>query len=239
MKIFPAIDIKDNKCVRLTQGDFNKSKIYGDDPYEVALTWEKEGAEFIHLVDLNGASDDEFTNKDIIKKIIKKIEIPIQVGGGIRSKERIRELLEIGVNRVILGTVAIEQKDLVKELINKYGEKISVSIDAKNGKVATRGWKFISEVDSISLCKELEKMGVQNIIYTDISRDGMLTGPNFDIYKEILKNTKVNLIASGGISSLEDIKILKEIGVYGAIIGKALYERKVDLKEVIKCSQKE
>lgn len=235
MIIFPAIDIKDNKCVRLRQGDFDKVKVYSDNPYEMAIKWAEEGASFIHLVDLNGANDEGFTNKKAIENIIKNVNLPIQVGGGIRNENRVKELLEIGVNRVILGTVAVEEKDLLKELVDKYGDKIVVSIDAKNGKVATRGWKTVSKVNAINLCKELEKTGVKTIVYTDISRDGMLIGPNFDAYENILKVSNLNLIASGGISNIEDIKKLKELGVYGAIVGKALYEKRIELREAIKC----
>lgn len=239
MIIFPAIDIKDNKCVRLTQGDFDQVKIYSNDPYEIALDWKKQGASYIHLVDLNGANDEGFINRDTIDRIVKEVNLPVQVGGGIRNKERVKELLDIGVERVILGTVAVEDKDLLKNLVSEYGERIVVSIDAKHGKVATRGWKIISEVDSISLCKELEEIGVKTIVYTDILKDGMLSGPNFKIYEDILKNTNINLIASGGVSKLEDIKRLNEMGTYGAIIGKALYEKTLNLGEVIECLQEE
>ena len=185
MIIFPAIDIKDNKCVRLTQGDFDKVNIYSEDPYLMAKKWVECGAKFIHVVNLNGSRDEVGINDETLEKIATSVDIPIQVGGGIRDEKRVKELLDLGINRVIVGTMAIENKNLLKELINKYGqEKIVVSIDARNKKVATHGWEKLSDIDSVDLCKELEQIGVKTIVYTDISKDGMLKGPNFDIYKE-------------------------------------------------------
>ena len=233
MIIFPAIDIKDNKCVRLLQGDFKKVNIYGNDPSVMAKKWQDKGAEFIHMVSLNGARREGNINDESIRKVLDTINIPIQIGGGIRSKERVKQLLNMGVNRVIVGSMAIKNKDLLKELVNKYKEKIVVSIDAKNNKVAVEGWEELSNVNSVELCKELEKIGVKTIVYTDISKDGMLIGPNFDIYKKLSKETNLDIIASGGISSIEDIKKLKDMNLYGAIIGKALYENKIELKEVL------
>ena len=233
MIIFPAIDIKDNKCVRLLQGDFKKVNIYGNDPSVMAKKWQDKGAEFIHMVSLNGARREGNINDESIRKVLDTINIPIQIGGGIRSKERVKQLLNMGVNRVIVGSMAIKNKDLLKELVNKYKEKIVVSIDVKNNKVAVEGWEEVSNVNSVELCKELEKIGVKTIVYTDISKDGMLIGPNFDIYEKLSKETNLDIIASGGISSIEDIKKLKDINLYGAIIGKALYENKIELKEVL------
>ena len=233
MIIFPAIDIKDNKCVRLLQGDFKKVNIYGNDPSVMAKKWQDKGAEFIHMVSLNGARGEGTVNDESIRKVIDTVNIPIQIGGGIRSKERVKQLLNMGVNRVIVGSMAIKNKDLLKELVNKYKEKIVVSIDAKNNKVAVEGWEEVSNVNSVELCKELEKIGVKTIVYTDISKDGMLIGPNFDIYEKLSKETNLDIIASGGISSIEDIKKLKDMNLYGAIIGKALYENKIELKEVL------
>lgn len=233
MIIFPAIDIKDNKCVRLLQGDFKKVNIYGNDPSAVAKKWQDKGAKFIHMVSLNGARREGNINDESIRKVLDTINIPIQIGGGIRSKERVKQLLNMGVNRVIVGSMAIKNKDLLNELVNKYKEKIVVSIDAKNNKVAVEGWEELSNVNSVELCKELEKIGVKTIVYTDISKDGMLIGPNFDIYEKLSKETNLDIIASGGISSIEDIKKLKDMNLYGAIIGKALYENKIELKEVL------
>ena len=235
MVIFPAIDIKDNRCVRLSQGDFDKLKVYSDDPLDIAEMWRDEGAEFLHIVDLDGARSESLINKESIERIVD-IGVPVQIGGGIRSVKKVDYLLQLGVNRVILGTVAIEKPELVKELLNLYGdEKIVVSIDAKDGKVATRGWEVISEVDSIELCKDLEKMGVKTIVYTDISKDGMLSGPNFEVYERLTKETDLQVIVSGGVSSMEDIEKLKEINPYGVIIGKAFYDNLIDFKEVKRC----
>lgn len=221
MIIFPAIDIKDNNCVRLLQGNFDEVSVYGNDPGLMAQRWEREGARFIHIVNLNGARGEGNTNDVSIKNILNSIHVPIQVGGGVRDRNRVKELLDLGVNRVIVGSMAIEDKKLLKDLVNEHKEKIVVSIDAKDGKVAVNGWEEISDVDSIDLCKELELIGVKTIVYTDISKDGMLIGPNFDIYEKLSKYTSLDIIASGGITSTDDIKKLKEMNIYGAIIGKA------------------
>ena len=234
MIIFPAIDIKDKKCVRLTQGDFDKVNVYGEDPSLMAKKWADYGAEFIHVVNLNGSRDEIGINDETLSKVAKAIDVPIQVGGGIRDEKRVKELLDLGINRVIVGTMAIENKELLKELIEKYGnDKIVVSIDAKNGKVATHGWEKVSDIDSVDLCKELEQIGVKTIVYTDISKDGMLEGPNFDIYKELSQKTSLDIIASGGVTSIDDVKRLLDMNMYGAIIGKALYDNRIDLKEVL------
>ena len=234
MIIFPAIDIKDNKCVRLTQGDFDKVNIYSEDPYLMAKKWVECGAKFIHVVNLNGSRDEIGINDETLSKVAKSVDVPIQVGGGIRDEKRVKELLDLGINRVIVGTMAIENKELLKELIEKYkADKIVVSIDAKNGKVATHGWEKVSDIDSVDLCKELEQIGVKTIVYTDISKDGMLEGPNFDIYKELSQKTSLDIIASGGVTSIDDVKRLLDMNMYGAIIGKALYDNRIDLKEVL------
>lgn len=233
MIIFPAIDIKDNKCVRLLQGDFDKVNIYGDDPSEMAKKWEDKGSQFIHIVSLNGARGEGNMNDESIKKILQTVNIPIQIGGGIREEKRVKELLGLGVNRVILGSMAVKNKELLEELVKKYKDKIVVSIDAKDGKVATEGWEEVSSVDSLQLCKELEEIGVKTIVYTDISKDGMMTGPNFDIYEKLSKETNLDIIASGGVTTIDDVKKLNSMNLYGAIIGKALYENKIELKEVL------
>lgn len=236
MIILPAIDIKDNKCVRLSQGDFNKVKIYSSDPVEMALKWQKEGAEYLHLVDLDGAKNEAFVNRKSIEKIVKSINIPVQIGGGIRSEEKVKSLLDLGVDRVILGTAAVENMALLKRLLSKYGnDKIVVSIDAKDGKVATRGWKIISEINSLDLCKKLQDIGIKTIVYTDISKDGMLLGPNFDIYEKLMEKTELNIIASGGVSFIEDVIKLNKMNLYGAIIGKAFYDGLLSFEEVIEC----
>ena len=233
MIIFPAIDIKDNKCVRLLQGDFNKVNVYGDNPSKMAKKWEEKGAEFIHIVSLNGARGEGNINDESIKKILQSVNIPIQIGGGVRDEKRIEDLLDMGVNRVIIGSMAVKNKELLKDLVKKYKEKIVVSIDAKNGKVAIEGWEEVSSLDSIELCKELEEIGVKTIVYTDISKDGMMIGPNFNIYEKLSKETSLDIIASGGVTTLEDVKKLSLMNIYGAIIGKSLYENKIELKEAL------
>ena len=233
MIIFPAIDIKDNKCVRLIQGDFNKVSIYGDEPDKIAKKWEESGSKFIHIVSLNGARGEGNINDNSIKRILDTVNVPIQVGGGIRDEERAKILFDLGVNRIILGSIAVKNRQLLKNLLNKYKDKIVVSIDARDNLVALEGWEEISKVNSIEFCKELEKMGVRTIVYTDISKDGMLDGPNFDIYKILRKETNLDIIASGGITTIDDVKKLIEMNIYGAIIGKSLYENKIDLKEAL------
>ena len=235
MIIFPAIDIRNEKCVRLTQGDYSKMTVYGVDPVEVALKWQSKGAEYLHMVDLDGAKDGKRVNGAIIEKVAKNVDIPIQVGGGIRDAKAVEELLSIGVSRAIIGTGAINDLKWLSELVRVYGEKICVSIDAKNGFVATDGWKQISEIDAVEFAVNLENIGVKTIVYTDIQKDGMLKGPNFKMYEELMEKVDLDIIASGGITTIEDVETLKCMGIYGAIIGKALYDEKIKLEEAISC----
>lgn len=239
MILFPAIDIKDNKCVRLTQGKFDQATEYFGDPVDMAKKWESLGAEYLHVVDLDGAKNEGFQNRKSIEKIAQAINIPMQTGGGIRSEERIRNLLEIGVKRVIVGTMAVENQGLLTELAGIYKEHLAVSIDALNGKVATRGWQSVGDVDSIEICKFLESIGISTLVYTDISKDGMLSGPNLNVYEELSRKTNINIIASGGVTTLEDIKKLNNMNMYGAIIGKALYDNKLDFKEALRTINKQ
>lgn len=238
MIVFPAIDIKDGKCVRLTQGEFDKVKVFSDKPYEMALNWEKAGAKYIHLVDLDGALEGELKNRETIRQILNKISIPAQIGGGIRNIERIKELLDMGISRVILGTSAIKNPEMVKEAVEKFGsERIVIGIDAKNGKVAIKGWVEVTEKDAVELANDMKNIGITRIIYTDIAKDGMLTGINIKELKNIAIKSGLKVIASGGVSSIEDIKIVKEnesIGIEGVITGKAIYEGKLDLYEALK-----
>lgn len=234
MILFPAIDIKDNKCVRLTQGKFDNMNVYSDDPVEMAKKWESMGASYLHVVDLDGAKNEGFQNRKSIEKIANSIKIPMQTGGGIRSEERIKNLIDVGVKRVIVGTMAIENQDLLKELTKTYKEQIAVSIDAYKGKVAIRGWQSVGETDSVDICKFLEEIGIKTIVYTDISKDGMLSGPNFDVYDELSKKTSLDIIVSGGVTTISDIKKLNEMNMYGAIIGKALYDNKLDFREALR-----
>ncbi|WP_326911246.1 1-(5-phosphoribosyl)-5-[(5-phosphoribosylamino)methylideneamino]imidazole-4-carboxamide isomerase [Sedimentibacter sp. MB31-C6] len=239
MILFPAIDIKDNKCVRLSQGKFETVNVYSNDPVEMAKKWESIGAEYLHIVDLDGAKDEGFQNRKSIEKIANSINIPMQTGGGIRSEDRIKSLINLGIKRVIVGTMAVENQDLLKELVIKYNEKIAVSIDAYNGKVATRGWQTVGNVDSIEICNFLENIGIKTLVYTDISKDGMLSGPNFKVYEKLIKQTTINIIASGGVTTIKDIEKLSSMNLYGAIIGKALYDNKLNFKEALDASYKE
>lgn len=228
MLIYPAIDIRDGKCVRLTQGNFDAEKIYFERPQEVAKMWEDKGAKILHIVDLDGALKGRSKNLDVIHEIIKTVNIPLQVGGGIRSITAIEGLMKIGVDRVILGTKALQDKEMVQKALELYGGKIVVGIDAKEGYVAVNGWTKTSDVTAIDFALEMESMGVETIVYTDISRDGMLQGPNFKGISELKQRVGIDIIASGGVATMEDVHLLSHIGVAGVIIGKALYEGRID-----------
>ncbi len=234
MKLFPAIDIKDGKCVRLKQGLFNEVTVYCDEPYKVAHYFEECGADYIHIVDLDGSLKGRSVNASTIKKIVENVNIPVELGGGIRTLDNIKEVLELGVDRVIIGTKAVENPEFVKDAVNAFGaERIVAGVDAKNGYVAINGWEELSDKTALSLCLKMKEMGVKTIIYTDISKDGMLVGPNVEKTKELSDATGLDIIASGGMSSLDDLKALSEEGIYGAIIGKAIYEKRIDLKEAV------
>lgn len=238
MILFPAIDIRGGKCVRLIQGDYNKEDVYGN-PVEMAEKWESLGAEALHVVDLDGAKEGVSQNLDVIKEIVETTNVPIQVGGGIRSIQAIEKLVEIGVSRIILGTAALENPEFLKEAVETFKEKIAVSIDAKNGYVATEGWTKTSERQAADFAKELEALGVKTIIYTDIAKDGMLAGPNFKELQHINEHVNINVIASGGVTTIDDVRQLKVLQLYGAIVGKALYtgdfSLETALKEVEEC----
>jgi len=233
MILLPAIDIKDNKCVRLRQGKFEKVDIYSEEPWSMAKKWEDMGAEYLHIVDLDGAKDEGFQNMKSIERIAKSVNIPMQIGGGIRDESKIKELLELGFQRVIVGTMAIENKELTTKLARIYKEHLAVSIDALNGKVATRGWQSIEDTDSIEVFKYLDSININTVVYTDISKDGMLEGPNFDIYERLSMVNDINIIASGGVTTVDDIKELNKLNIYGAIIGKALYDNRLDFKDAL------
>lgn len=237
MIIFPAIDIKDGNCVRLYQGEFSKSEVVSKNILETAKNLENEGAEFLHMVDLDGALKGEPGNLDKVKQVIENINIPIQLGGGIRRRDTIEKLLEAGINRVILGTSALRDKDLVIEAVKEYGEQVVVGIDANNRKVAVEGWVKVSDIDYIEFAKTMEFIGVKTIIFTDISRDGTLTGANLEQLEELSKNISCNIIASGGVKNIQDIKDIKSLNLYGAITGKAIYSGYLDLKEAIKAGR--
>ena len=234
MIIFPAIDIKDGNCVRLYQGEFSKSEIVAKDILETAKNLQNDGAEFLHMVDLDGALKGEPGNLGKVEQVLNNVNIPIQLGGGIRKLETIDKLLGLGINRVILGTSALNNKELVVEAVKKYGERIVVGIDANNRRVAVEGWVKVSNVDYIEFAKNMEAVGVKTIIFTDISRDGTLNGANIEQLDELSKNIRCNIIASGGIKNIEDIRKIKKLNLYGAITGKAIYSGFLNLKEAIK-----
>ncbi len=233
MIILPAIDLRDGKCVRLYQGKFEASEVVGENPVEVALSFKESGAEYIHMVDLDGALNGEIKNLNIISEVVKKVQIPVELGGGIRDMKTIDMLIQSGVARVILGTAALNNPEIVKEAVKKYGEKIAVGIDAKDEKVAVNGWLDISSVDYIEFAKEMEKIGVKTIIFTDISKDGTLQGPNLEQLGKLQKNVNCNIIASGGIKNIDDLRAINEMGIYGAITGKAIYSGNIHLNEAI------
>lgn len=233
MIIFPAIDIRKGRCVRLYQGKFDKETIYNNDPVSVAKSFEEKGAKILHIVDLDGAFTGEQKNKEIIKRIIENTGIPIQVGGGIRSIERAKELIDLGAHRIVIGTSAIKENTFVENLVEEFGDRVVVSIDAKDGYVCIDGWVENSNIKSVEFAKTLEEKGVKTIVYTDISKDGTMIGPNFNKIKKLKESTSMNIIVSGGIGSKSDIDKLKILEVYGAIVGKALYEGRIKLEHII------
>jgi phosphoribosylformimino-5-aminoimidazole carboxamide ribotide isomerase len=233
MKLFPAIDIKDGKCVRLVQGDMNKATTYYTNPAEAAIRWQNLGAEYIHLVDLDGAVGGRLHNIDAITGVLKSVSVPVQFGGGVRDIETIDELIRLGVEWVVLGTAALKDKGLINNAIDRYLSRIVIAIDASDGYAAIEGWKEVTEVKALSLARQMEKMGVRRIVYTDISKDGMMNGPNMDGIRRMVQETGLQVIASGGISSIEDLIELQRIGAYGAIVGRALYTGRIDLEQAL------
>ncbi len=236
MNVIPAIDLLGGRCVRLYQGDYNQAQTFNDDPVAVAQQWEDQGATRLHLVDLDGAKTGEPINHEVIKTIVNRVNIPVQVGGGLRTQETVATLLNLGVNSAIVGTVAVENPQLVGELCQAFPQQIIVGIDARNGKVATRGWLETSEVLATDLAHQMAQLGVSGIIYTDIHRDGTLQGPNKAALRELAESVAIPVIASGGVSSIRDLLgllALKPIGVTGVIVGRALYTGDIDLKEAI------
>ena len=240
MLILPAIDLRGGNCVRLVKGDFKQETIYSEHPEEVALRWEGEGAEFLHVVDLDGALAGEPQNMDAIKQILQAVTIPVEVGGGIRSMESIDRLLSIGVSRVILGSVAVHKEELVREACSAYGNRIVVGIDAKKGIVATDGWEKSASISAVELAKKLGAFGLETIIYTDISRDGTLSGVNVTETAHLARASGIKVIASGGVKSISDIEELKKRecdGIIGVIVGKSIYEGTLSLTEAIAASR--
>jgi phosphoribosylformimino-5-aminoimidazole carboxamide ribotide isomerase len=236
MLIIPAIDIIEEKVVRLEQGDFNREKVYSNEPVEVAKTWEKKGARFLHIVDLDGAREGKVKNARAIVRIMEAVKIPCEVGGGLREASDIEYFLKKGASRAVIGTRAFEDFNYLEKLVSKFNDKLVVSVDFSGNKVVKKGWQEETNMDPIVMIKEMQKMGVKTVVVTDISVDGTLMGPKIERLKEILEAVNISVIASGGVSSLEDIRKLMEIknkNLEGVIIGKALYEGKIDLQKAI------
>lgn len=236
MLIYPAIDLLGGQAVRLLKGDYDKKTIYSEDPVSVALSFRKEGAMQIHLVDLDGARTGKTPNLDIIALIKEKTGLFCQVGGGIRNMDAVKRYLESGIDRVILGTAAVTDEGFLKESVGKYGERIAVGIDLKDGCVAVKGWTESSGLEAFEFCSRMEGMGISTVICTDISKDGAMEGTNLELYRNLSDDFSFKLIASGGVSSIDDVKALKDMGLYGAIIGKAYYTGAISLAKAIEAA---
>lgn len=235
MQLYPAIDMKNGQCVRLRQGAFKDITIYSDAPEKVAAHWQEKGASFLHLVDLDGALAGYSVNEEVIRRIADTVSIPIEIGGGIRSGEAVERMLGLGVRRVIIGTKAVEHPEFLRDIVRTFGEEAIVAgVDAKDGMVAVEGWEKVSSLTARDLCLTMKEYGVRHIVYTDISRDGMLSGPNVEATRKLTEETGLDIIASGGVSCMEDLKCLHEAGIRGAVIGKALYENRIDLAEAVR-----
>lgn len=237
MNILPAIDLLGGKAVRLVKGDYDKVTVYSDSPLKVAKYFEDTGAKYLHIVDLDGARDGTTANFDTIESIVKNTSLSVEVGGGIRDLERVRRYVELGVDRIILGTAALEDEAFLKKALALYGERIVVGVDIRDGMVAIKGWLEISNVSCFDFCEKLERLGVRTVICTDISKDGMMSGTNVELYRELSEKFNLHLIASGGVSTLEDIKGLSEMGLFGAIVGKAIYTGAVSLEDALECAK--
>ena len=238
--IYPAIDMRGGKCVRLYKGDYNQETVYGDSPFEMAKSFADQGAEWIHMVDLDGAKAGKPVNHERVIKVAKELDVNVQIGGGIRMEEDINYYLENGVNRVILGSVAVSDVEFTKSMLQKYGEKIAIGLDAKDGLVATHGWLETSKVTAVELGKKLAEYGAEVFIFTDIATDGTLAGPNVEATRLLAEETGKSVIASGGISCLEDVEQLAKLqsaGVSGSIVGKAIYSNRFTVKEALECVQ--
>lgn len=239
MELFPAIDIRGAKVVRLTKGDYDVMKVYRDSPKEVAEEFLKAGANNLHVVDLDGARDGSLANFESIKALASTKGLFIEVGGGIRNMERIEAYLKLGVGRVILGTAAVKNYPFVEQAVKEFGNAVAVGVDAKDGMVAVSGWEEVTATDSLDFCKRLRDTGVKTVIYTDISKDGAMSGTNLEIYKKLSEIKGLDIVASGGITYESEIETLRDMGTYGAILGKALYEGKLDLSRALKIAKGE
>ena len=237
MELFPAIDLIGGCAVRLVKGDYAQKTVYSENPAEVAKSFAAAGAKYLHVVDLEGAKDGGTPNLETIKNIVEQGGLLVEVGGGIRSQEVIKKYLDAGVFRVILGTAAVQNPAFLEEMVQKYGEKIAVGVDIKDGMVAIKGWTEVSQESCFDFCEKLQKIGVKTIICTDISKDGLLSGTNLELYKELSEKFSVDIVASGGVTTLDDVKKLADMGMYGAILGKALYTGNIDLKAAVELTK--
>lgn len=237
MELFPAIDLIGGCAVRLVKGDYAQKTVYSENPGEVARSFAAAGAKYLHVVDLEGAKDGGTPNLETIRTIVETGGLQVEVGGGIRSEEVIRKYLDAGVFRVILGTAAVQNPAFLEEMVQKYGEKIAVGVDIKDGMVAIKGWTEVSAESCFDFCEKLQKIGVKTIICTDISKDGLLSGTNLELYKALSEKFSVDIVASGGVTTLEDVKKLADMGLYGAILGKALYTGNIDLKAAVELTR--
>ena len=237
MLIFPAIDLYDKKAVRLYKGDYAQMTVYSENPLEVAKSFKAAGAEYIHMVDLEGAKDGTTPNFDIVASVAKESGLKVEIGGGIRDEETVKRYLDAGVMRVILGTAALNDPEFLESVCKKYGERIAVGADLKDGQVAVKGWLETSDVSGIEFLEKMEALGVKTIICTDISRDGAMRGTNRELYKTLSEKFTMDIVASGGVSAIEDVKALRAMDLYGAIVGKAIYTGDIDLKEAIEVAR--
>lgn len=237
MLIFPAIDLYDGKAVRLLRGEYDKMTVYSDNPIEIAKAFEKEGATHIHMVDLEGAKNGETPNISIVEQVARETSLFTEIGGGIRSMEVVDRYINAGVDRVILGTAAVENIDFLKSAVKKYGEKIAVGADIKDGFVAIKGWTEKSPYSCLEFCKSMQDIGITTLICTDISKDGAMQGTNTELYKELSQKLNMQIVASGGVSDIENVRILRKMDIYGAIIGKAYYTGAISLKEAIEVAK--
>ena len=237
MLIFPAIDILGGKAVRLYKGDYNQVTVYSERPWEIAEDFISKGAKAIHIVDLDGAREGSAVNMDVVRKIACFSDILTEIGGGIRNQDTVERYLDAGISRVILGTAALNDPVFLRRILALYGERIAVGVDLKDGKVAVKGWLEKSDKDGLTFLRELEDMGVKSVIVTDISKDGAMKGTNLEMYRSIVVSTSLKVTASGGVSTMEDVRALKEIGVFGAIIGKAYYTGAIDLSDAIRIAE--
>ena len=237
MLIFPAIDLFDGKAVRLFKGDYNQMTVYNNDPLAVARDFEAAGATCIHVVDLEGAKDGTTPNLETVRAIANETSLFCEIGGGIRSMETVETYLAAGVDRVILGTAAVTDEDFLRKAVERFGEKIAVGVDIRDGKVAIRGWTETSALDALDFCRKLQNMGVSTVICTDISRDGAMQGTNHALYQELAQRFDMDIIASGGVSSMEDVERLAALNIHGAIVGKAYYTGAIDLKKAIEVAK--